>query len=299
MWAWAVVTTRAFAPAILVPLQDMVNHKDGMLTQYGVELPRQQPVVGSNAAPGLEHGGFINLYAAANFSTGSEVLQSYHNAAKDDDALADGGHDLGFGTGARTYDGAEQGSRDRPPAQSGCHFLMHYGFLANERVEVALPSPAVAVGLLERPAKGLTMAAPTTSHEFRSSLLRHLDLPHDKLQRREEGGGRSASEGADSSNLIIGAAQKPLEDTHPMAQNAGIVPDSVTGLGAFSLIEVDATATTRGSGGAIAPSSEANVLCTLRIRLAAIEVRHPYHGAKGTAIARCAATLVRSARTVC
>jgi hypothetical protein len=32
-WAWAVVTSRAFSPSILVPVQDLLNHVDGTMTQ--------------------------------------------------------------------------------------------------------------------------------------------------------------------------------------------------------------------------------------------------------------------------
>ena len=35
----AVVASRAFSPSLLVPAQDLLNHADNTLTQYGFERP--------------------------------------------------------------------------------------------------------------------------------------------------------------------------------------------------------------------------------------------------------------------
>jgi hypothetical protein len=210
-WAYAVVSSRAFAPALLVPVQDLLNHVDGTLTQYGFERPGET-VAGTADGTGGEMvaEGFVNLYAPTSVKAGGELLQSYQNQDNDRGAL-------------------------KTAYSSGCHFLMHYGFLPNNLVEAALPTPEFA---------NLDMAGPSSSLGMRRNLLQMLGLP----------------------TPIDGDAG---EDTASAGVAAPISLAGADGLAAFSIQEASATMSQQHgvrSEETVKLRDETTLLCTLRIR---------------------------------
>ena len=209
-WAYAVVSSRAFSPALLVPVQDLLNHVDGTLTQYGFERPGE--TVGTADGTGGETvaEGFVNLYAPTSVKAGGELVQSYQNQDNDRGAL-------------------------KTAYSSGCHFLMHYGFLPNDLVEAALPTPEFA---------NLDMAGPSSSLGMRRNLLQMLGLP----------------------TPVDGEAG---EDTASVGVAAPIPLAGADGLAAFSIQEAPATMSQQHgvrSEEAVTPRDETALLCTLRIR---------------------------------
>ncbi len=210
-WAYAVVSSRAFSPALLVPVQDLLNHVDGTLTQYGFERPGETmgAADGSDGEPVAE--GFVNLYAPTSVKAGGELVQSYQNQDSDG------------GTLKTVY-------------SSGCHFLMHYGFLSNDLVEAALPTPEAA---------NLDMAGPSSSLGMRRNVLQMLGLPAP----------------------IDGDAD---EDAASADVAAPIALAGADGLAAFSIQEAPATTSQqrgiRSEQEEVKPRDETKLLCTLRIR---------------------------------
>lgn len=227
-WAYAVVSSRAFSPALLVPVQDLLNHVDGTLTQYGFERPSEVVSAAdgkSNSDDGetvVGPGGFVNLYAPTSVKAGSELLQSYANQDSD-------------------------GGNLKTAFASGCHFLMHYGFMPNDLVEAALPTPEFV---------NLDMAGPPSSADMRRNLLRMLGL-----LAHEVNGNTETSEEA----ITIGS-----DGAIPLDALAG-----ADGLAAFPIQEAPPRMRQQHGDGieeAVTPRDESRLLCTLRIRRLPVQV---------------------------
>lgn len=153
-WQWAVgiVQSRAFTGdrstsgqtiPILVPIMDMLNHRDGLPTAYSVRF--------DSAKRGLSESA-VALFSPANFSAGQEVVLSYMNGA----------HDVGISQEHRG---------------SAATMLMRYGFISNSIADVVLPTPSMLSLPLAEGIVQPTQARHIPSVIVRIKLLRQLGLP--------------------------------------------------------------------------------------------------------------------------